>query len=59
MDNISCYVRHALALDERRVKFQPELVRGGESIPPDEQEVDELGIARVKEVYFAGSHSDM
>ena len=27
-DNI-CYFRHALALDERRVKFLPEYARGG------------------------------
>jgi hypothetical protein len=26
-----CYFRHALALDERRVKFLPEYIRGGES----------------------------
>ena len=26
-----CYFRHALALDERRVKFLPEYVCGGES----------------------------
>ena len=27
-----CYFRHALALDERRVKFQPEYICGGDSI---------------------------
>ncbi|KAF8600993.1 hypothetical protein BDV93DRAFT_446563 [Ceratobasidium sp. AG-I] len=40
--------RHALALDERRVKFLPEHVR------PKEDDPD-----HVKEVWFAGTHSDM
>jgi hypothetical protein len=30
-ENHICYFRHALALDERRVKFLPEYVCGGES----------------------------
>ena len=52
---------HALALDERRVKFLPEYVNGGEGpafkneTAPSEDTDDE----RVKEVWFAGSHSDM
>ena len=29
-----CYFRHALALDERRVKFLPEYVLGGQSYVP-------------------------
>lgn len=37
--------RHALALDERRVKFLPECISGN---PPN-----------AKEVWFAGTHSDM
>ena len=28
-----CYFRHALALDERRVKFQPEYAWGGSTLP--------------------------
>jgi len=28
-----CYFRHALALDERRVKFLPEYAYGGTSVP--------------------------
>jgi hypothetical protein len=32
-----CIFRHALALDERRVKFLPEYVGGGASIPPSEE----------------------
>ncbi|KAG2096074.1 uncharacterized protein F5147DRAFT_584212 [Suillus discolor] len=55
-----CYFCQALALDERRVKFLPKYVYGGISdrsksksvqIPEDEH--------HVKEVWFAGSHSDM
>jgi uncharacterized protein (DUF2235 family) len=55
--NSVCYFRHALALDERRVKFLPEYVCGGETYV----DVDEGGsaTARVKEVWFAGCHSDM
>ncbi|KAG1740621.1 hypothetical protein EDB19DRAFT_763182 [Suillus lakei] len=55
-----CYFRHALALDERRVKFLPEYVYGGmsdrsksKSVPHPEDE------GHVKEVWFAGSHSDV
>ena len=29
-----CYFRHALALDERRVKFLPEYAYGGATEPP-------------------------
>ena len=53
-DNI-CFFRHALALDERRVKFLPEYVvakeewfSAGEFVRP-----------RCKEVWFRGSHSDV
>ncbi|KAL0959578.1 hypothetical protein HGRIS_011288 [Hohenbuehelia grisea] len=45
-----CAFRHALALDERRVKFLPEYASGG------------IGTAtgsNVKEVWFAGTHSDI
>ena len=58
-DECFCYFRHAIAADECRVKFQPEYVRGGESITQDAQKFDEAGIPRVKEVFFAGSHSDV
>ena len=63
-----CYFRHALAMDERRVKFLPEYVRGGASIGPRGGlgEVRRSGWngegsagPRVKEVWFAGCHSDM
>ncbi|KAG2137498.1 hypothetical protein DEU56DRAFT_736745 [Suillus clintonianus] len=46
-----CYFRHALALDERRVKFLPEYVHGSMSDRCNET-------ADIKEVWFAGSHSD-
>jgi hypothetical protein len=32
--NHVCYFRHALALDERRVKFLPEYAYGGTTLPP-------------------------
>jgi uncharacterized protein (DUF2235 family) len=50
-----CAFRHALALDEQRVKFLPEYVNGGEG--PKTEEGKPAG--DVKEVWFAGSHSDM
>ena len=56
-DECFCFFRHAIAADECRVNFQPEYVRGGESIPRDALKFDEAGIPRVKEVFFAGSHS--
>ena len=30
-----CYFRHALALDERRVKYRPEYAYGGSAILPE------------------------
>jgi hypothetical protein len=51
-----CVFRHALALDERRVKFLPEYVNGG--LGPPEKDGDE-GKGNVKEVWFSGTHSDM
>lgn len=61
------FFRHALALDERRVKFLPEYAHEGSSLPPNEAERDkELKdrdpsniMAHTKEVWFAGTHSDM
>ncbi|KAL0958322.1 hypothetical protein HGRIS_000467 [Hohenbuehelia grisea] len=47
-----CVFRHALALDELRVKFLPEYANGGAGPPTD-------GLGNVKEVWFAGSHSDV
>ncbi|KAJ8490190.1 hypothetical protein ONZ45_g13289 [Pleurotus djamor] len=51
-----CHFRHALALDERRAKFQPEFVNGG--LGPLERE-NGANRGDVKEVWFAGSHSDI
>ncbi|KAJ8475211.1 hypothetical protein ONZ45_g15687 [Pleurotus djamor] len=47
-----CSFRHALALDEWRVKFQPEFANGG--LGPRERERGD-----VKEVWFPGTHSDV
>lgn len=61
-----CYFRHALALDERRVKFLPEYVHGGTSTEENGQASSQStdtnqtsDLPRVKEVWFAGTHSDM
>ena len=43
--------RHALSLHERHLKFLPEYANGGRGPIP--------GLGDVKEVWFAGSHSDM
>ncbi|KAJ8496021.1 hypothetical protein ONZ45_g12615 [Pleurotus djamor] len=48
-----CSFRHALALDEQRVKFQPEYANGGLGPREDDARGD------VKEVWFAGTHSDV
>ncbi|KZV92974.1 hypothetical protein EXIGLDRAFT_674515 [Exidia glandulosa HHB12029] len=53
----TCYFRHALALHERRVKFLPEYVRGG--IGPAIDPANDSKIPHTKEVWFAGSHSDI
>jgi len=50
-DQHMCYFRHALALDERRVKFLPEYVHGANTEGSHSE--------RIKEVWFAGSHSDV
>lgn len=50
-DHHMCYFRHALALDERRVKFLPEYVHGANTEGSHSD--------RIKEVWFAGSHSDV
>jgi uncharacterized protein (DUF2235 family) len=47
-------IRHAVALDERRVKFQPELYYS----PTGKGEVTNP-FSNVKEVWFPGSHSDV
>ncbi|KAJ7146810.1 hypothetical protein C8R44DRAFT_599575 [Mycena epipterygia] len=56
-----CIFRHALALDERRVKFLPEYVNGGASLLLEDKVKtgSSQGPANVKEVWFAGTHSDI
>ncbi|KAJ7097706.1 hypothetical protein C8R44DRAFT_859850 [Mycena epipterygia] len=51
-----CIFRHALALDERRVKFLPEYVDGGGSAQQSDPKFTSFD---VKEVWFPGTHSDI
>ncbi|KAK7060127.1 hypothetical protein VNI00_000891 [Paramarasmius palmivorus] len=53
-----CIFRHALALDERRVKFLPEYVNGGLG-PETEQDMGITAMPHTKEVWFTGTHSDI
>ncbi|KAL0960512.1 hypothetical protein HGRIS_005550 [Hohenbuehelia grisea] len=50
-----CLFRHALALDERRVKFLPEYANGGLGVAPQGKSSQ----GNVKEVWFPGSHSNI
>ena len=52
-----CHFRHALALDERRVKFLPEYANGGKG--PSEGSADPKSFHDTEEVWFAGTHSDV
>ncbi|KAJ2920109.1 hypothetical protein MD484_g249, partial [Candolleomyces efflorescens] len=67
-----CFFRHALALDERRVKFLPEFAYGGSTIcpkqlsewthvprPTESEQTPEEKCPGVLEVWFAGTHSDI
>ncbi|EIN03613.1 WD40 repeat-like protein [Punctularia strigosozonata HHB-11173 SS5] len=51
-----CVFRHALALDEVRVKFLPEYANGGVGPLARDDGTDK---GDVKEVWFSGSHSDI
>ncbi|KAF8134258.1 hypothetical protein EV363DRAFT_1160909 [Boletus edulis] len=53
----TCHFRHALALDELRVKFMPEYFHQTNS--PMNLSGRRREIIDVKEVWFAGSHSDV
>lgn len=53
MSTIARNVRHALALDDERTSFHP--LR----IEPSEDENPETTRSRIKEVWFAGAHSDV
>lgn len=60
-----CFFRHALALDEKRVKFLPEYARGGRgpsskaSGADVEEEPGMIYQPHTKEVWFKGTHSDI
>ena len=55
-----CLFRHALALDERRVKFLPEYAWGGVAQDPETRTYDDQdSVPCLKEVWFSGTHSDM
>ncbi|THH17761.1 hypothetical protein EW146_g3118 [Bondarzewia mesenterica] len=59
-----CIFRHALALDERRVKFLPEYASGGVMLPEDEirnasSNPTSRSLSNIKEVWFIGTHSDI
>ncbi|KAJ2936508.1 hypothetical protein H1R20_g585, partial [Candolleomyces eurysporus] len=59
-NNHICFFRHALALDEQRVKFLPEYIRANKSAPEDTLEIPEYDRPpRAKEVWFPGRHSDV
>lgn len=61
------FFRHTLALDERRVKFLPEYAHEGSFLPDVKKEAEEetrnhfntTVAPHTKEVWFAGTHSDM
>jgi hypothetical protein len=53
-----CYFRHALALDERRVMFQPEYGLIGPA-PRNDITTAHGSHPQVLEVWFPGTHSDM
>lgn len=58
-DNI-CHFRHALALNEKRVKFLPEYGRGGDTFDSEgDEDQDQHITKKYKEVWFFGSHSDV
>lgn len=61
VNNNNCYVRHLVAADECRVKFEPEFLCGGHIIGPplDSSGMKDPRISRATEVWFPGSHSDM
>lgn len=54
-----CFFRHALALDECRVKFLPEYAYGGVTEKAGSADLTEGRLPHTKEVWFAGTHSDM
>ncbi|KAF9236358.1 hypothetical protein BU15DRAFT_50213 [Melanogaster broomeanus] len=55
----ACHFRHALALDERRVKFMPEYFHEMNGKPTEDEKSKGYKPSEIKEVWFAGSHSDV
>ncbi|KAF8497306.1 hypothetical protein BU17DRAFT_59391, partial [Hysterangium stoloniferum] len=58
LDHI-CLFRHALALDECRVKFLPEYARGGLMAVDEQKQQEKRRVSHIKEVWFPGTHSDI
>ena len=63
-----CFFRHALALDERRVKFLPEYAYEGSATDTKPDDINPYNVnygssqvpqPQTLEVWFAGTHSDM
>ena len=54
----ACHFRHALALDERRVKFMPEYFLEVNALRTNTRS-RKPAVSDIKEVWFAGSHSDV
>jgi uncharacterized protein (DUF2235 family) len=52
-------VRHAVALDEKRTMFQPQLWPAGGRFRPDHFQAKSETSQDVKEVWFVGSHGDV
>ncbi len=52
-------IRHALALDERRTMFQPQLWPAGKPFRPERFNPKSEKEQDVKEVWFVGSHGDV
>jgi hypothetical protein len=53
-----CYFRHALALDERRVKFLPEYAYGGTTAGPEDQHILAVGSGLVKDNVLLSANED-
>ena len=62
------FFRHALALDERRVKFLPEYAYGDSTLGPEDgvwaaetmqRSGPQQDIPPIKEVWFPGTHSEV
>ncbi|EDR04371.1 uncharacterized protein LACBIDRAFT_304576 [Laccaria bicolor S238N-H82] len=58
-----CFFRHALALDEKRVRFLPEYAYGGLATKPDDKNPTSVKhgalVKQTMEVWFPGAHSDI